>query len=278
MKSFEAKPQEKAKLSNAGCHWSLFFKGQGRVPITYSVARLCPVLGSQNLIGCWLSLLPETTNPLVGCQSTHFTSAPWPVGKHIRTKSHWSDALQVGLHSKWQKQERCLVLVVSGSAGPRVSMPPILLCSVSSLLWKLHASCSPTCWQVSHGFLEDALCRLFKHLMLVISVLKVNLHCSVQCSFFRTVWGVLSQVSPLPLSNQEDSNHIPGFLLLFPEVFEEKQCLTSSHKLNMWKQKNATKNHRCEKPDWTRQRNVYGFGKAILYRVKEYLCSKCIKK
>lgn len=43
---------------------------------TYRVARLWPVFGSQNLIGCWLSLLPETTNPFVGCQSTHLTSAP----------------------------------------------------------------------------------------------------------------------------------------------------------------------------------------------------------
>lgn len=43
------------------------------------MARLWPVFGSQNLMGCWLSLLPETTNPFVGCQSTHFTSAPWPV-------------------------------------------------------------------------------------------------------------------------------------------------------------------------------------------------------
>lgn len=46
---------------------------------TYSVARLWPVFGSQNLMGCWLSLLPDTTNPFVGCQSTHFTSAPCPV-------------------------------------------------------------------------------------------------------------------------------------------------------------------------------------------------------
>lgn len=30
-------------------------------------------------MGCWLSLLPDTTNPFVGCQSTHFTSAPCPV-------------------------------------------------------------------------------------------------------------------------------------------------------------------------------------------------------
>ena len=30
-----------------------------------------PDLGSHSLIGCWLSLLPETTMPLCGCQSTH---------------------------------------------------------------------------------------------------------------------------------------------------------------------------------------------------------------
>ena len=129
-------------------------------------------------------------------------------------------------------------------------MPPLLLCSQSAL--SSGNTCSPTCWQVSQGFLEDALCRLFKHLMLVISVLRVKLLCSAQCCFFPTVWIVLS--------------HYP-FLLLLPEVIiEEKQCLTGSHQINLWKQRNAIKNHRCEKPDWTRQRNVYGFGKAILYR------------
>ena len=30
-----------------------------------------PDFGSQSLIGCWLSLLPDTTMPLCGCQSTH---------------------------------------------------------------------------------------------------------------------------------------------------------------------------------------------------------------
>ena len=41
---------------------------------------LCiPVLGSQILTGCWLSLDPDAKRPLVGCQSTHFTSAPWPL-------------------------------------------------------------------------------------------------------------------------------------------------------------------------------------------------------
>ena len=42
----------------------------------YNVARDWPDLGSHNLTGCWLSLLPDTTRPLCGCQSTHLTSAP----------------------------------------------------------------------------------------------------------------------------------------------------------------------------------------------------------
>ena len=44
----------------------------------WRVARHWPVLGHQSLSGCWLSLLPETTRLLVGCQSTHLTSAPCP--------------------------------------------------------------------------------------------------------------------------------------------------------------------------------------------------------
>jgi len=42
------------------------------------VAKAMPLLGSQILMGCWLSLLPLTIIPLWGCQCTHFTSAPWP--------------------------------------------------------------------------------------------------------------------------------------------------------------------------------------------------------
>lgn len=44
----------------------------------YIVAKGFPVLGSHNLTGCWLSLLPDITRPLWGCQWTHFTSAPCP--------------------------------------------------------------------------------------------------------------------------------------------------------------------------------------------------------
>lgn len=73
---------------------SYLSKAQSLWARTYSVARLWPVFGSQNLMGCWLSLLPETTNPFVGCQSTHFTSAPCPVKKvkivHFEiSQTHW---------------------------------------------------------------------------------------------------------------------------------------------------------------------------------------------
>ena len=58
-----------------------------RVPCTSAGAKLksgmtdrvlssLPDLGSQNLTS--ISLLPLTINPLVGCQSTHRTSHPWP--------------------------------------------------------------------------------------------------------------------------------------------------------------------------------------------------------
>lgn len=102
------------------------------------------------------------------------------------------------MHCKWgsilnDKSSKLLsvgCLGVCWIQGQHASAATVL--TVSSLLWKLHASCSPTCWQVSQGFLEDALCRLFKYLMLVISVLRVNLPCSAQCCFFTTVWVVLS--------------------------------------------------------------------------------------
>lgn len=45
---------------------------------THRVARAMPLLGSQILMGCWLSLLPLTIIPFCGCQCTHLTSAPWP--------------------------------------------------------------------------------------------------------------------------------------------------------------------------------------------------------
>lgn len=46
---------------------------------TYNVASACPLFGSHNLMGCWLSLLPDTISAFCGCQCTHFTSAPWPL-------------------------------------------------------------------------------------------------------------------------------------------------------------------------------------------------------
>lgn len=52
----------------------------------YSVARLCPDLGSHSFTGCWLSLLPDAISALVGCQSTPFTSAPCP--RRIRSSWH----------------------------------------------------------------------------------------------------------------------------------------------------------------------------------------------
>ena len=45
---------------------------------TYTVDKLTPLFGSHNFSGCWLSLLPDTRRPFDGCQSMHFTSAPWP--------------------------------------------------------------------------------------------------------------------------------------------------------------------------------------------------------
>ena len=47
-----------------------------RICATHKVVSEVPVRGSQNLI--WLSLLPETRSPLVGCHSTHLTSHPCP--------------------------------------------------------------------------------------------------------------------------------------------------------------------------------------------------------
>lgn len=43
------------------------------------VVKDCPVFGSHNLMGCWLSLLPDAMIPNCGCQSQHLTSDPWPV-------------------------------------------------------------------------------------------------------------------------------------------------------------------------------------------------------
>lgn len=43
------------------------------------MARHCPLFGSQILTGCWESLEPLAIRPILGCQSTERTSAPWPV-------------------------------------------------------------------------------------------------------------------------------------------------------------------------------------------------------
>lgn len=51
----------------------------------WRVAKAWPHLGSHSLIGCWLSLLPETMRDFCGCQWTHFTSAPCP----RMTRSSW---------------------------------------------------------------------------------------------------------------------------------------------------------------------------------------------
>jgi hypothetical protein len=51
---------------------------------SYSVDSTVPVRGSQNLI--WLSLLPDTRRPLVGCHCTHFTSQPCPEAMNKENK------------------------------------------------------------------------------------------------------------------------------------------------------------------------------------------------
>lgn len=51
---------------------------------TCSVESTVPVRGSQNLI--WLSLLPDTSRPLVGCHSTHLTSQPCPISYIVSSK------------------------------------------------------------------------------------------------------------------------------------------------------------------------------------------------
>jgi len=49
---------------------------RGNADRTNNVDNTVPVRGSQNLI--WLSLLPDTSKPFVGCHSTHLTSQPCP--------------------------------------------------------------------------------------------------------------------------------------------------------------------------------------------------------
>lgn len=51
----------------------------------WRVANAWPHFGSHSLIGCWLSLLPDTMRDFCGCQWTHLTSAPCP----LKTLSSW---------------------------------------------------------------------------------------------------------------------------------------------------------------------------------------------
>ena len=55
----------------------LLLHHQGDLPKTYSVVSAVPVRGSQNFMR--LSLLLDTSKPMVGCHSTHLTSHPCPV-------------------------------------------------------------------------------------------------------------------------------------------------------------------------------------------------------
>ena len=64
----------------------------GNKSVAYIVARLAPVRGSHNLIGCCVSLLPEATRLLWGCQSTHLTSAPWPETASINRQESLANA------------------------------------------------------------------------------------------------------------------------------------------------------------------------------------------
>ena len=50
-------------LGETGCHRCIYY--------CQVTSQTCPDFGSQSLMGCWLSLLPDTTMPLCGCQSTH---------------------------------------------------------------------------------------------------------------------------------------------------------------------------------------------------------------
>jgi hypothetical protein len=59
----------------------------------WRVVRQRPVLGSQSLTR-W-SFDPETRRPLVGCQSTDFTSHPWPVREDSSTPPAKSKILRV---------------------------------------------------------------------------------------------------------------------------------------------------------------------------------------
>ena len=64
-------------LMSRGYRVNGFAVSLGRIRDTDSVVSAVPVRGSQNLIR--LSLLPDTSRPIVGCYWTHLTSHPWPV-------------------------------------------------------------------------------------------------------------------------------------------------------------------------------------------------------
>ena len=91
-------------ISNSLIMWSLevltiqYPFGENRQHVTAAlwgkrVLRLLPVLGSQSLIGCWASLLPDTNKPIVGCQCTVLQSAPWP-------SKHFKNTLQLNMKQK----------------------------------------------------------------------------------------------------------------------------------------------------------------------------------
>ena len=84
----------------------------------WRVAIAVPLFGSHNLIGCWLSLLPETMSDFWGCQWTHLTSAPWPrmtrsslhrrKSKILKVPSseHVTNFVSVGQKLKWLHWKR----------------------------------------------------------------------------------------------------------------------------------------------------------------------------
>lgn len=106
---------------------------------TYSVARLWPVFGSQNLMGCWLSLLPDTTNPFVGCQSTHFTSAPWPVEKIKNVHFEISQTLKWHWKIEGCTPYNCNVKLNEKHHRAQVTKHEIKLNKNSSELFRLHS-------------------------------------------------------------------------------------------------------------------------------------------
>lgn len=65
-----------ARIDNGFVRVSRVSQCAGPFPATHNVLMSLPDRGSQNLTS--MSLLPETTKPLVGCQSTQRTSQPCP--------------------------------------------------------------------------------------------------------------------------------------------------------------------------------------------------------